>query len=123
MYSIPEPPYFLLVVGLFAGITSGLAFEATLKQLVGEWYRSRSTRALASLQGLQLLVPFLGICIGICVFLGSGLEVFGFPSQLSYIISLPLTIFIAVLVWYQLGRILVQLERGGSKALDLDSLG
>lgn len=121
MYSIPEPPYFLLVVGLLVGITSGLAFEATLKQLVQEWYQNRSTRSLANLQGAQLFVPFLGIAIGICVFLSSGLEIFGFSSQLSYAIAFPLTVFIAVLIWYQLGRILIQLERGGSQALDLDS--
>jgi hypothetical protein len=122
VYSIPEPPYFLLVVGLLIGITSGLAFEATLKQLVQEWYKNRSTRSIANLQGVQLFVPFAGISIGICIFLSSGLEIFGFPSQMSYTIALPLTLFIGVLVWLQLGRILVLLERGGSQALDLDSL-
>jgi hypothetical protein len=37
VYNFPEPPYFLLIAGLFAGITSGAAFEATLKQKVQEW--------------------------------------------------------------------------------------
>ncbi|MBW4521161.1 MAG: hypothetical protein KME16_15865 [Scytolyngbya sp. HA4215-MV1] len=121
MYSIPEPPYFLLIAGLLTGIASGAAFEATLKQLVQEWHQNRSTRTLANLQGMQLLVPFLGIFGGVCVFLASGLEIFGFPTRLSYIISLPLTFLIAWLIWTQLGKILIQLERGGSQALDLDS--
>lgn len=121
MYSIPEPPYFLLIAGLLAGITSGAAFEATLKYLVQEWYQNRSTRTLANLQGMQLFVPFLGISGGVCVFLASGLEIFGFPTRLSYEISLPLTVLISWLVWSQLGKILIQLERGGSQALDLDS--
>lgn len=121
MYIFPEPPYFLLLAGLLASITSGAAFEATLKQSVQEWARNRSTRTLANLQGMQLFVPFLGICGGIGIFLSSGLEIFGFPTWLSYAIAVPLTIFIGWLVWTQLGRILVQLERGGSKALDLDS--
>jgi peptidoglycan/LPS O-acetylase OafA/YrhL len=121
VYNFPEPPYFLLIAGLFAGITSGAAFEATLKQKVQEWSKNRSSRTLAQMKGFQLLVPFLGIAAGICVFLAAGLEVFGFPWWLSYSISLPLTLLIATLVWSQLGKLLAQLERGGSKALDLDA--
>ncbi len=121
MYTFPEPPYFLLIFGLFAGITSGAAFEAILKQKVQEWSKNRSTRTLAQMKGFQLLLPFLGISAGICIFLAAGLEIFGFPWWLSYSISLPLTLFIGVLVWSQLGKLLAQLERGGSKAIDLDA--
>lgn len=121
MYYFPEPPYFLLAAGLFAGLTSGVAFEATLRQKVQEWSKNRSTRTLAQMKGFQLLIPFLGIAAGICVFLAAGLEIFGFPSWLSYSVSLPLTLFIGFLVWSQLGKLLGQLERGGSKALDLDA--
>lgn len=122
MYNFPQPPYFLLIFGLFAGITSGAAFEATLKQKVQEWSRNRSTRTLAQMKGFQLVMPFVGIAAGICVFLAAGLEIFGFPSWLSYSVSLPLTLLIALLVWSQLGKLLAQLERGGSRALDLDAL-
>jgi len=115
-----SPPYVLLFAGLLAGITSGIAFKTTLEQAVQEWSRNRSTRTLANLQGIQLLVPFVGIAIGACVFLSSGLEIFGFPTWLAYAIAFPLTAFISLLVWYQLSSILVQLEKGGSKALDLD---
>jgi hypothetical protein len=122
-YYFPDPPYFLLLAGLLAGIACGLAFEATLKQSVQDWARNRSTRTLANMRGMQLLVPFLGICGGVCIFLASGLEVFGFPTMLSYTIAIALTVFIGVLIWSQLGKILIQLEKGGSKALDLDSFG
>lgn len=122
-YTLPEPPYFLLVAGLLISLASGVAFEAVLKQSVRDWAKNRSTRTLANLQGLQLFLPFLGMGFGVCLFLSSGMEVFGFSTKLSYIISLPLTVFISWLVWWQLGKILVQLEQGGSQALDLDSLG
>ncbi|NJO42350.1 MAG: hypothetical protein HC865_17415 [Cyanobacteria bacterium RU_5_0] len=118
-----DPPYFLLFAGLFVGIASGLAFEATLKQAVQEWARNRSTRTLANLQGMTLKLPYLGICTGICVFLASGVQVFGFPTNLAYAIATTLTIATSILVWSQLGKNLIQLERGGSKALDLDSFG
>jgi len=121
MYSFPEPPYFLLFAGLFASITSGLAFESVLKQSVKMWSKNRSTRILANLKGMQLILPFLGIAVGSCVFLSSGMEIFGFPAQIAYFISVPLTAGTAALVWSQLGKILVQLEQGGSAALDLDS--
>lgn len=121
MFIVQDPPYFLLVAGMLAGLTSGLAFEATLKELVQEWARTRSSRIIAKLQGTQLQLPFFGICIGVCVFLGSGLEIFGFPTWLSYAISIPLTVFMGWLVWFQLGKLLMQLNKGGSKALDLDS--
>ncbi|MDX2097280.1 MAG: hypothetical protein SFW36_05845 [Leptolyngbyaceae cyanobacterium bins.59] len=121
MYSLPQPPYFLLVVGLFIGVTSGLAFDATLRQAVREWADNRSTHTLANLQNGKLVIPFLGICAGICLFLASGVQIFGFPSQISYVIALPLTIGTAALVWFQLSRILILLEKGGSRAIDLDA--
>ena len=120
-YFLPQPPYFLVVVGLFVSITCGLAFEAVLKQKVNEWSKNRSTRSLAQLQGTPLVLPFVGICIGTCLFLASGFEVFVYSRSLSYLISLPMTVGTAVLVWSQLGKVLAQIERGGSKALDLDS--
>ncbi|OLP19135.1 hypothetical protein BST81_07055 [Leptolyngbya sp. 'hensonii'] len=122
MYIFPEPPYFLLVAGLLMGITSGTAFDATLRQAVQAWSKNRSTRTLANLQGFQLFFPFLGICLGVCLFLASGVEVFGFPRVFAYGLAIPLTIGTAWLVWSQLGKILIQLEQGGSKALDLDSI-
>lgn len=122
-YSFPEPPYFLLVAGLLAGITSGLAFSATLKQAVKEWSKSRSTRTLANLQGSQLSIPFLGISVGVCVFLASGLEIFGLPAKFTYGVALVMTLLVGGLIWFQLGKLLGQLERGGSKAIDLDSWG
>ncbi len=123
MYSIPEPPYVLMIAGLFVSLASGIAFESVLKKAVQDWSKNRSTRTLATLQGIQLFIPFMGIALGICLFLSSGMEVFGFTTQLSYAIALPLTVLVGWLIWSQLGKILAELERGGSQALDLDSWG
>ena len=118
MYYLPQPPYFLLIVGLFTGLTCGVAFEAKLKSQVKDWLKKPADQILKN-TGLEL--PFLGICVGICVFLSSGLEIFLLNPWLSYAISLPLTIFIAALVWIQLEKVLQQLKVGGSKAIDLDA--
>ncbi|MEL7037264.1 MAG: hypothetical protein AAFO04_16810 [Cyanobacteria bacterium J06592_8] len=122
MYEMSGPPYIILVVGLFAGITSCTAFITTLKQLLKEWSVSRSTRALANLRGFQLLLPFCGIAVGICLFLASCLQIFTFSYTFSYSFSIPLTLLMAGLVWYQLTRLLIQLEQKGAKGIDLDDL-
>jgi hypothetical protein len=122
-YYVQSPPYAVLCAGLLIAMTSGLAFQETLKQSVKDWSKNRSTRTLATLRGIQIGLPFIGMGIGVCLFLASGLQIFAFPGMIAYGISFPLTVGGAWLVWFQLGKLLDQLERGGSKALDLDSWG
>lgn len=119
---MPQPPYFLMVAGFLAALASGTAFQVTLKQLVHEWSRTHSTRILSYLKGPQLLVPFLGISGGVCIFLASGLAIFGFANWLGYSVSVVLTVITSLVIWIQLGKLLVILEKGGSQALDLDFL-
>jgi hypothetical protein len=117
----PEPPYFLLVIGLLVALTCGAAFAATLKQIVQKWSRDRASKAIAKLRIGILLVPFLGICAGVCIFLSSGLEIFGFPVWLSYAVAVTLTLLLGLLVWLQLGSMLALVEQRGFEAIDIDS--
>ena len=122
MYYFPQdPPYFILIAGLLAGIACGAAFDATLRQNAKAWSVNRQNISLAKSDDITLRLPFLGICLGIIFFLSAGLEIFGFPTWLAYSIALPLTVFIAILLWFQLQVVFKQLDRGGSPALDLDS--
>ncbi len=118
MYYLPQPPFFLIFAGLFIGITCGLAFEATLKSQINVMLKKPADQML---KNSPLQLPFFGICVGICVFLSAGLEIFIFDRWLSYSISLPMTVFTAALVWIQLDSVLKQLKEGGSKAIDLDA--
>jgi len=120
MYYAQTPPYFLLVVGLFMAITSGLAFSAVLKEAIADWYKKRSTRSISKLQGFDIKLPFIGICLGSCIFLASGMCIFGFPSSISYGMSAPLVLLSALLVWSQLKSNLTALESGDTKAFELD---
>ena len=119
-YFLTEPPYFLLVVGLLVSITCGLAFEATLRQKAKDWLIQPNKLGEPRVRS-PLQVPFSGICVGICIFLGTGLQIFLLDPWLAYAIAIPMTIFIAALVWIQLGKLLEQLRQGGSKAIDLDA--
>ncbi len=122
MYDLPQPPWVLLAVGFFIGITCGVAFESALKQKVNYWSKLVQKGGKADLAEIRILkTPFLGICLGICIFLASGLEIFLYSRLISYAFSLPLTIFIGVLIWSQLKKLILQLLEGGSKAIDLDA--
>jgi uncharacterized membrane protein YjfL (UPF0719 family) len=122
LYYFPQdPPYFILLAGLFAGIACGAAFNGTLRQNVKAWSVDRKNIRLAKSDNITLRLPFLGICLGIVFFLSAGLEIFGFPSWLAYSISGVMTLFIAILLWFQLQGVFKELDRGGSPALDLDA--
>jgi hypothetical protein len=126
MYNSADPPLVLLVAGLFIGITSCTAFVVSLKQLLKEWSKNHRQDAcstnLANLQGVQVFFPFSGIALGICIFLASCLQVFAFSGIIAYGFSIPLTVLMAGLVWYQLTRLFNQLEERGLRGIDLDDL-
>lgn len=119
MYS--QPPYVLMVAGFLAAIASGAAFGATLQQSTQLWAKARDGQSLLAIRSLSLKLPYFAICVGICVFLASGIQFFGFPANIAYGLGTVLTAMMALLVWRQLGVILLQIEQGGSKALDLDA--
>ena len=120
MYS--NPPYILFLAGFLAAVASGAAFSASLQQSVQTWADDASSEKLTSLKGLQLKVPFFGICSGTSIFLASGIQIFGLPTSIAYPAGIALTLFSGLLIWSQLAKNLTLLEQGGSKALDLDNL-
>ncbi|MEH2071288.1 MAG: hypothetical protein V7K47_24555 [Nostoc sp.] len=122
MYYFPlQPPYFLLLVGFLTALTSGIALSGTLKLIVQKWSSepTENTKPRSPLK--QLVVPFLGITAGICLFMSSGLEIFGFPSLLALGVGLPISLLTCLLIWLQLGSMLTFAEREGMQSLDLDS--
>jgi hypothetical protein len=123
MYYYPlHPPYFLLAVGLFVALTSGAALSGTLK-LIMQKLQLKSAENFGSRFWIKkLFVPFLGIAGGVCLFLTSGFEIFGFPPFLAYIIGVTISLLTSVLVWLQLGSMLAFIERQGTASLDLDSM-
>lgn len=108
-----QPPYFLVLAGIFIGITSGTAIYYTLVRSLSEWSKSRSSRLLAALKGSQLQLPFIGATVGACLFLGAGLSIFGIPPAISYLIALPTALLSSGLVWWQLSKLITQLEEKG----------
>ncbi len=123
MYYYPlQPPYVLLAIGIFAALTCGIAFAGTLKLIVQKWRTDGAENSSGSrLSSRQLLIPFLGITIGLVMFLCSGFEIFGFPPLLAYAVGVPVALLTSLLVWFQLGSMLTYVERQGMHSLNLDS--
>jgi len=124
MYYYPlQPPYFLLLVGFLTALTSGLALSGTLKVIVQQWPQDKSSKEKSNTRSFykQLLVPFFGITGGVCLFLSSGLEIFGFPSQLALGVGLPMSLLTCLFLWWQLGGLLDYVKTEGMQSLDLDS--
>lgn len=122
MYYYPlQPPYIILLVGFLTALTSGLALSGTLKVIVNQWPSDRQEPIKSYTSLKQLLVPFIGITMGTCLFMSSGLEIFGFPFRLALAVGLPLSLLTCLFVWFQLGSLLEFVSSRGMQSLDLDS--
>ena len=123
MNYLPQPPFFVAVIGVFVAITFGTAFQNLLEQKLRESYQNTKNESSFNInrgRDRAIWLAFFGTCIGVWVFLGGGLLVLGFGVIPSYGVSLLLTLFTSGLVWDQINDVLKQLKEGGSKALELD---
>ncbi len=122
MYYYPsDPPYLILVLGFFIAVTSGAALSGTLKVISKTWRKKGAENSAPRFSNKQLVVPFIGITIGIGLFLCSGLAIFGFPNWLALAIGLPITLLTCILTGFQLGSMMTYAESRGFQSLDLDS--
>lgn len=123
MYYLPQPPFFVAIIGVFIAVTFGTAFQNLLDQKLRDSFKDAARTTSFKIDRTKdpaIAITFLGICLGIWIFLGGGLLVLGFGLIPSYGVALLLTLFTAGLVWDQINDVLKQLKEGGSKALELD---
>lgn len=123
MYYLPQPPFFVAIIGVFIAITSGAAFQSLLEQKLKKSYQDSKQQTSFKIDPTQdpaIAITFSGIGLGVWVFLGGGLLVLGFGFIPAYGVALLLTLFTSGLVWDQINDVLKQLKEGGSKALELD---
>jgi hypothetical protein len=122
MYYFPsQPPYLILALGFFIAITSGAALDGTLKVISKTWRKKGAEDSAPSFSNKQLIIPFIGITIGIGLFLCSGLAIFGFPNWLACAVGLPITLLTCILTAFQLGSMMTYAQSRGFQSLDLDS--
>jgi hypothetical protein len=120
---VNPPVYTLIMVTNFFAIAFGFIFKDMLEYQVSEWNTKRQSQSQINYKTPNLIVAYLGLCISLLVFVGASLSVFCSIYWIAYGLSAIVVLPTALLIWVQLGSMLILLVRGGSEAVDIDSYG
>ena len=120
---VNPPVYMLIMVTNFFAIAFGFIFKDILEYQVSEWNTKRQSQSQINYKTPNLIVAYLGLCISLLVFVGASLSVFCSIYWIAYGLSAIVVLPTALLIWVQLGSMLILLVRGGSEAVDIDSYG
>ena len=114
-----QPPYVLAGIGLAMGILCGLTFARLVQNKLDGWKQDRL--ALLPLGNFETNLPYTGIVIGITLFIGGSLQIFGFSSGAALLVAFVLSMATAGALWVQLERLMSQVENGTFSAVDFDN--
>ncbi|MFZ9753497.1 MAG: hypothetical protein ACO3B3_08090 [Cyanobium sp.] len=114
-----QPPYLLAGLGLAIGVVCGLTFSKLVQQRLDGWKEDRL--AMLPLAGVATVLPWSGLLIGVTLFLGGCLQVFGFASGAALLVAFLLSLATGGALWVQLVRLMQQVEAGKFKAVDFDN--
>ena len=114
-----QPPYVLAGIGLGMGILCGLTFAKLVQNKLDGWKQDRL--ALLPLGNFETNLPYTGIIVGITLFIGGSLQIFGFASGAALLVAFVLSMATAGALWVQLERLMTQVENGTFSAVDFDN--
>ena len=117
--SLTNPPYVLAGLGLGISILCGLTFAKLVQNRLEGWKQDRL--ALLPLANIETLMPYGGVVVGVTLFIGASLQVFGFASGAALLVALVLSLLTAGALWFQLERLMAQVEAGTFSAVDFDN--
>jgi small-conductance mechanosensitive channel len=116
---IQQPPYVLAGVGLAIGILCGLTFARLIQNRLDGWKQDRL--ALLPLGTVETTLSYTGVILGVTLFIGGCLSVFGFSLGVALLVSFVLSMGTAGALWVQLERLMEQVQSGNFKAVDFDN--
>jgi len=116
---ILQPPYLLAGLGLAIGVVCGLTFSRLVQNRLDAWKQDRL--AMLPLARLETVLPWGGLLLGVTLFLGGSLQVFGFAGGLALLVAFLLSLATGGALWIQLVRLMQQVEAGNFKAVDFDN--
>ena len=116
---ITQPPYLVAGVGLAIAMLCGLTFAKLVEQRLEGWKQDRL--ALLPLGTAVVTIPYMGVVLGITLFIGGGLQVFGFSAGAALLVSFVLSVGTAGALWVQLERLMGQVQDGTFSAVDFDN--
>ena len=114
-----QPPYVLAGIGLAMGILCGLTFAKLVQNKLDRWKQDRLP--LLPLGCFETNLPYTGIVVGITLFIGGSLQIFGFAAGAALLVAFILSIATAGALWVQLERLMQQVESGNFSAVDFDN--
>lgn len=114
-----QPPYAVAMIGLAIGAVCGLTFAKVIQNRLEGWKNDRLT--LLPLARTETVLPAIGIVVGITLFIGASLQVFGFAGGTALLVALVLSLLTAGALWVQLARLMAQVDAGTFKAVDFDN--
>jgi len=117
--SLTNPPYVVAGLGLAISILCGLTFAKMVQNRLEGWKQDRL--ALLPLTNIETLMPYGGVVIGVTLFIGASLQVFGFASGAALLVAFVLSLLTAGALWFQLERLMAQVEAGTFSAVDFDN--
>jgi hypothetical protein len=114
-----QPPYVLAGIGLAMGVLCGLTFARLVQNKLNDWKQDRL--ALLPLGCFETNLSYSGIILGITLFIGGSLQIFGFAAGAALLVALLLSLATAGALWVQLERLMTQVENGTFSAVDFDN--
>lgn len=119
MAVLPQPPYLMAGIGLLMGVLCGLTFGRLVQNKLDGWKEDRLP--LLPLATAEILLSFSGTLIGVTLFIGCCLQIFGFASGTALLVALLLSLLTGGALFAQLERLMQQVESGNFKAVDFDN--
>ena len=119
MMTLPQPPYLLAGIGLLMGVLCGLTFGRQVQNKLDGWKEDRLP--LLPLGTTEITISFAGTLIGITLFIGCCLQIFGFSAGVALLVAFVLSLLTGGALFAQLERLMQQVESGNFKAVDFDN--
>lgn len=119
MVMLPQPPYLMAGVGLLMGVLCGLTFGRQVQDKLDGWKQDRLP--LLPLGTAEITISFSGTLIGITLFIGCCLQIFGFSAGVALLVAFVLSLLTGGALFAQLERLMQQVESGNFKAVDFDN--
>jgi hypothetical protein len=100
-------------------VLCGLTFARLVQDKLDGWKQDRL--AMLPLATLETVLPWSGLLLGVTLFIGGSLQVFGFAAGLALLVAFLLSLATGGALWAQLVRLMQQVEAGNFKAVDFDN--
>jgi hypothetical protein len=115
MAVLPQPPYLMAGIGLLMGVLCGLTFGRLVQNKLDGWKEDRLP--LLPLATAEILLSFSGTLIGVTLFIGCCLQIFGFAAGAALLVAFVMSLLTGGALFAQLERLMQQVEDGNFKAV------